>query len=99
MPRLRAIMQRQNPFLEGIDTDSWAEERQYRSQDGQASFRSFCATRLNLVGLLESLQASDWQRNATHSILGPIQLFELVKIIASHDRLHIQQISKNNKGK
>jgi len=92
LPRLRKVLAETNPFLPGEDTDRWAEVRQYCFQDGPQALRQLVATRGELVSLLESLAANDWQRPARHAIFGPTRLQELVNIIAAHDRVHMGQV-------
>lgn len=91
LPRLKKIMEEENPFLAGQDTDAWNSERCYHFQDGPDALHSFNATRIELLGLLDSLDAEAWQRTARHSIFGRTDLAEMVKIITSHDRLHVGQ--------
>lgn len=90
-PRLEQVLQENNPFLPGKDTDPWAVERGYIQQDSLQALHRFIAERMETVTILENIQASDWQRTARHAILGRTNLAELVNIIASHDRLHLQQ--------
>jgi hypothetical protein len=92
LPRLRKVLAETNPFLPGEDTDRWAEVRQYCFQDGPQALCQFIATRSELVDLLESLAAEDWQRPARHAIFGPTRLQELVNIFAAHDRVHMEQV-------
>jgi FMN phosphatase YigB (HAD superfamily) len=80
-----------NPFLPGIDTDTWAQERDYRQQDGPAALRQFIEVRTRLVARLEALAGRDWQQPARHAIFGPTNLQELVGFVATHDRSHVQQ--------
>jgi FMN phosphatase YigB (HAD superfamily) len=91
LPRIRKLLQESNPFIPGKDTDPWASERQYILQDCMDALSSFISARLELLSVLENLSPGDWQRPARHAILGPTKIQELVGIIASHDRLHIQQ--------
>jgi len=91
LPRIRKVTQETNPFIPGKDTDPWAAERQYILQDCLAALDSFILARIELLSLLESLAPEDWQRLARHAILGPTTIQELAGIIASHDRLHLQQ--------
>jgi FMN phosphatase YigB (HAD superfamily) len=91
LPRIRKVIQESNPFLPGKDTDPWASERQYILQDCLEALQGYLSARIELLSILENLAPDDWQRPARHAILGPSQIQELVGIIASHDRLHIQQ--------
>lgn len=91
IPRLKKVLQEYNPFLAGMNTDPWAEERLYICQNGLQALRDFTDCRLETLGLLEGLAPEDWERPLRHSIFGPTKLKELNGIIAGHDRLHIRQ--------
>jgi hypothetical protein len=91
LPRLEKFLQQANPFLPGIDTDRWAEERSYIRQDGRSALQHFTSDRIRLLNLLEGLSADDWQRRARHAIFGPTSLQELIGFIVGHDRLHLRQ--------
>lgn len=93
-PRLKTILSESNPFIEAVDADRWAEEREYKSEDGPSVLKGFVESRLELLEILSTLENSTWEKEARHTIFGPTTLFELFKIIARHDRLHIQQIHK-----
>jgi FMN phosphatase YigB (HAD superfamily) len=92
LPRVSKVLEANNPFLPGEDTDRWTEERNYFLQDGLEALRQFTATRLKLLNILEAMPAESWKRTARHAIFGPTDLAELVGIISGHDRLHIQQV-------
>jgi FMN phosphatase YigB (HAD superfamily) len=92
LPRLKKVLHENNPFLPGMDTDPWAEERLYYCQDGEQAFSHFITARMKLLDLITDLDPETWERSARHAILGPTRLIELVGIIAKHDRLHVQQI-------
>ncbi len=92
LPRLQKIVEETNPFLPGMDTDPWAEQRHYISQDCSGALDTFIETRKRVLSLLGHLKSEDWSLPARHAIFGPTQLRELVSIMAGHDRLHIQQV-------
>ena len=91
LPRLKKMVDENNPFLPGMDTDPWVLQRNYISQDCLQALDDFIAARMESIALLEKLEPTAWLRTARHSILGPTKLQEIVGITASHDRLHIQQ--------
>jgi FMN phosphatase YigB (HAD superfamily) len=91
LPRILKVVAEQNPFLPGMDTDKWAQERSYNLQSGSSAMNDFMAHRIQLLALLDGLSQPDWERPARHAIFGPTQIKELVSIIANHDRLHVQQ--------
>ena len=94
LPRLKKVIDELDPFLPGMVTDPWAEERQYICQDAPTALASFTQSRLQLLNLLDGLKDEDLRRTARHAIFGPTHLKELVGINAGHDRLHLQQVKK-----
>jgi FMN phosphatase YigB (HAD superfamily) len=90
--RLNKILTEDNAFIPGIDTDTWAIERDYIHQNGAIAFRDFMKTRCETIAALSKIQSIDWERKARHAIFGPTTLAELVCIIATHDRNHVCQI-------
>ncbi len=90
--RLNKVIGETNPFLVGINADTWAAERNYQKEDGSTALLEFIAARVQLIAKLEELTDEDWQRPARHAIFGPTNIKELVSFIATHDRSHIQQI-------
>lgn len=92
LPRFQQLLQEDNPFIAGVDTDAWVEANQYADQDGPAAFQEFLATRLETLALLDTLTENDWKRPARHAIFGPTSLQEIGQFMAEHDRLHIRQI-------
>jgi FMN phosphatase YigB (HAD superfamily) len=89
--RLDKILAENNPFVPGIDTDPWAEERDYYHQDGRIALREYIKMRSQLIRQLEALAPHGWSLPARHAIFGPTSVQELISFIATHDRSHIQQ--------
>lgn len=92
LPRIRLILRTSEPFLRAIDTDRWIEERNCREQDGLEAFHTSIAARDELLRHLQSLDESDWQGPARHSLLGPTTLAEMVRVITDHDRHHLASL-------
>ena len=92
LPRLKKILEETNPFLPGVDTDRWAEERDYLHQDGKQALQRFSVVRQRLLRILEQISPADWERTARHAIFGPTHLKELIAITAGHDQLHVRQM-------
>lgn len=97
LQRIEKITKEDYPFIAGKDTDIWAVERNYIQQDGIHALNDFIETRKAVIHFLDCLSQDAWQKNARHAIFGPTTFIEMIKIIASHDRLHLQQISKTQK--
>ena len=92
LPRLRSVIETDNPFVAGADTDPWAAERDYQSQSGPEALRDFIAARRESAGYLRRQPLSIWQRTARHAIFGPTQLIEIVGWLLDHDRIHLDQM-------
>jgi FMN phosphatase YigB (HAD superfamily) len=92
--RLDRILEETNPQLVGEDTDAWAEIREYNCQPGMEAFHTFIANRLRLIERLAALDATDWQRSALHTLLGPMKLNEVMAIANDHDIIHLAQLRK-----
>lgn len=90
-PRLRLLLEQDEPFIAARNTDEWADQRGYREQDGLQALQDFTAARLQTLEIMRGLREIDWQRKARHAIFGPTHLGELVRFMAEHDRLHVRQ--------
>jgi len=93
-PRLKRLLQRENPFLPPVDPDQWASQRNYRQEDITLALNEFTHIRKALLARLESLEPADWQRTARHALLGPTTLAELMAVICEHDVLHLAQLRR-----
>jgi FMN phosphatase YigB (HAD superfamily) len=93
LPRLRRLMEADNPFISGADTDPWAVERGYQSQSGPQALRDFIAARQETVAYLRTLSDGAWNRPARHAIFGPTYLAEIVGWMLGHDRIHLEQLA------
>jgi FMN phosphatase YigB (HAD superfamily) len=91
LPRLRLLLESDEPFIPARVTAEWAKERNYIDQDLFQALGDFTSARMQMVDLLRGLTV-EWQRKARHAIFGPTDLHELVKFMAEHDKLHIRQI-------
>lgn len=91
LPRIRLILDNDEPFIIARNSNLWAEERAYNEQDADETLSDFVTSRLETLKILQGLKQADWDRKARHAIFGPTNLLELVKFMAEHDRLHIRQ--------
>lgn len=93
-PRLKRLLDEDEPFIPVRDTKAWADDRNYLAQDGRVALREFLSARVQLLDRLRQLTSAEWGRKARHAIFGPTTLQEMTGFMAKHDRLHIQQIWK-----
>ncbi len=94
LPRLSVLLESDNPFISGLDTDQWAQERNYQSQSGPRAARDFMAARKEMYVRLGALPLEAWNRRARHSLLGPTYLAEVVGWMLDHDRIHLEQLQE-----
>jgi hypothetical protein len=91
LPRISKIRSEVNAFIPAINADEWSTVRGYCSENGSEAINGFNRARLELIHILQSLSAEDWNRLARHAIFGPSTLKELISFAATHDRTHVQQ--------
>ncbi|MCK5053375.1 MAG: DinB family protein [Anaerolineales bacterium] len=90
--RLAAFSAAEPPHLSALDTDIWADERDYLCQSGPEALSDFLEARVALLQQLEVLTAEEWDQPALHSLLGPTSLLEVMGIATDHDLLHLAQM-------
>ncbi|HKJ27841.1 MAG TPA: DinB family protein [Anaerolineales bacterium] len=98
-PRFELVRDDPNPFIQAVDADAWADERNYQQQNGPQALIDFLESRTALLELIQSLDEDFQKKIIQHTIFGPTSLFELIKIASRHDRLHIQQLYAQLPGK
>jgi FMN phosphatase YigB (HAD superfamily) len=83
--------ERGEPFIPRPDTGVWASQRDYLHEDGARALREFNDARRETLEMLKPVGVEGWKRRARHAIFGPTNFFEVVRFIAGHDRMHVQQ--------
>ncbi len=91
LPRICRVLKENNPFIPGIATDVWSNERRYDLMNGREKLDEFTTSRKDLIGELIGLPPEGWEQPARHGIFGPTKLRELVEFIALHDMDHVRQ--------
>ena len=91
-PRIDLLLEGRDPYLPAVESDLWAEERDYRSQDGPAALTEFTRSREGTLARLRPLSAEAWLRSGRHALFGPTTLAEQLKFVAQHDVMHIDQL-------
>jgi FMN phosphatase YigB (HAD superfamily) len=92
LPRQRAVVETDNPFVAGADTDPWAVERDYQSQSGPEALAAFTQARREAAAYLARQPETIWARTARHAIFGPTRLSEMVGWVLDHDLIHLDQV-------
>lgn len=92
LERIEMVLKENRPFLPAAMTDGWVEARNCISENGRTALDGFISARSKILQRLFNLTEKDWQKPARHAIFGPTTLKELVGFVATHDRIHINQV-------
>lgn len=92
LPRVQRVLSEADAFLPGIETDTWADEMNYRQQNGPIALQDFLKYRGQLLDHLSQISEETWQKTLRHAIFGPTTFQELIGFITTHDRDHVTQI-------
>jgi len=82
----------------GIDPVGWVQSHDYYNKEYKQSVENFLNERNNSLEWLKALQYPDWERVYQHPILGPLAAGDLLAAWATHDYLHIRQLSNLQAG-
>ena len=80
--------------LTGVDTDRWAEERQYLRNDADEAVDAFRKRRAETLAFFKQLGAADWERAGTHATRGKLTVDWFVALMAWHDDNHLDQLRR-----
>ena len=93
MPRVYAILVRDQSPLPAYDERYWAEVAGYAEADFHPSLMLFTLRRAELVDVLRQLTYDYWQRIGLHEERGPISLLEMVRGWVEHEEEHYEQMA------
>ena len=82
------------PIGHPLDPDRWAEERQYLRNDARDALAAFRRRRAEVLALLRSLTAAEWERGGIHLSRGRLTLADWVGSLAAHDDNHLAQLRR-----
>ena len=93
LPRLQSMLQAEVVFLPAVDSDRWVEERGYAHQSGPQALRALVDLRKETLARLGALGPREWERRATHALLGPASLADVISLAADHELLHLAELA------
>lgn len=93
MPRVYAILVRDQPALAAYNERYWAEIAGYAQADFYPSLMLFTLRRAELVDVLRQLTHDDWQRIGIHEERGPMSLVDMVRGWVEHEEEHHAQMA------
>ena len=90
--RLRLLLASDRPRIMGYDQDEFARRLHYAERSIAASLEAFKAARETTGEILDHLTEPDWQRQGTHSEIGPYSVELWLEIYGVHAHNHAKQI-------
>jgi hypothetical protein len=89
--RLRLLLTVDRPTIYGYDQDLFARKLHY-DRPHEASLEAFRYARETTAQILDRLSEADWQREGTHTEVGPYSVTRWLEIYAVHAHQHARQI-------
>ena len=90
--RMRLILSANGTAIQAFDQDVWAKNSDYAHQDPRQSLEMFRVLREANLRLLKSIPKKMWGYFGMHQERGKETIDRLARMLAGHDRNHIQQI-------
>lgn len=92
--RLKLILSKDNPPLQGYPQEVWAEQADVDAVPIEASLSILRGLHARWTALLESLPDEAWSRKGVHSESGAMTVEDILRIYSQHGRDHIDQIQR-----
>lgn len=92
--RIRRVLTEENPVLEPMDQDVWAERLGYGERDLEDALDQLRALRLGNLRLVERLSDDALERTSRHPERGAESLRTILELVAGHDGVHLDQIGR-----
>ena len=90
--RLRLLVASPSPHIMGYDQDEFARRLHYKDRPIHAALDAFGAARRTSAEILDQLSEAEWQREGTHSEVGPYSIQTWLEIYGVHAHNHARQI-------
>jgi hypothetical protein len=95
--RMRMIVTQTRPVLVGYDQEAWTARFANLDATACETLERWRVLRLANLALAESLSPDEWQRVGVHSERGEESVELHVRLLAGHDRAHVDQIRRGLK--
>jgi hypothetical protein len=94
---MRMILAHPTPEIQGYDQDLWATELKYNEMDLNEALEQIRLLRSANLKMLRGLNEAQMERIGMHSERGPESIRKILRMIAGHDILHLNQIRRIKK--
>lgn len=92
--RYRSVIAEDEPPLRGYDQDRWAQRLHYGDADAATLVTELEVLRGRNLRLLQALGKEEKERFGHHAERGPESVSRLIMLMASHDMVHRQQLTR-----
>ncbi len=92
--RIRRILTEDEPLLSNFDGDRVAHERLYHRRDLAEGLLSFTLARTRTLQRLRDVSADEWKRAGLQEGIGRVELSDVPRMMAEHDRIHGVEIAE-----
>lgn len=92
--RIRRILAEDEPLLSNFDGDRVAHERLYHRRDLAEGLLSFTLARTRTLQRLRDVSADEWKRTGLQEGIGRVELSDVPRMMAEHDRIHGVEIAE-----
>jgi hypothetical protein len=92
--RISKMLTEDNPFLNDLDGDKLAIERDYINQNCRAALKDFIEDRAINVLAIQELTPQQLSRTGVFENVGPLSLLELLLKMREHDQGHIDELTE-----
>ena len=91
--RLLRMLGEPDPFLNDIDGEALARERNYNGRPSESALEEFARLRAANVERLQRLAPEDLDRKGSWEKIGPVTLGKVLEMWRDHDRGHLDEIA------
>lgn len=92
--RITKLLTEDQPWLEDIDGDRLAVERDYINQDFNEALEAFVNARAVNIEAIRDLSAGQLSKSGMFGNTGPLTLLDLLNKMREHDREHINELTQ-----
>jgi len=92
--RTRTVLSDERPKIMAYDQERWAAAQGHNDRDLGELLSTFVALRTANLQLWKKLTPAQLQRSGLHSERGEESLGQMLKMLAGHDRSHIDQVRR-----
>jgi hypothetical protein len=92
--RIDLMLEKDNPSLEAMAVFEWAAREEADPPTSQEVFRTYQASRNQMVTRLREMPLSSWWRTGRHEEFGPVTIRQQASYFAMHELTHLPQIRR-----